>query len=372
MRAYTAIVLLALVFSANAVSRTATVIHTFNSLIQKKTNAKIAQNEASTHHNKKQMNVLKEMQSFLQTGGPAKKLNKIFQGLLSNINDEQFRADNVYVLQRNECDDEIAFRTSEVSDAQTALDVATEIKNKAEATLARAQAVLELNIQLQDEKTRQLENEAKARNNQHDFYTETINAIQEAIRIIQGALELNRELENDVGVLVQLRKVSAKMIITGVKANRLHLYTPVVAAFAALSSHGVNAADVARVNELLNRLLDNLNEELQNTDETENRDVAEYQAFVAALNHALAELRAQEAATKTLANDCTATITQESAIIGDATAKRERNQNLLDRANAMCEGFEAEYHVGNNARKKEKALIEKFLSLIQEYFRGEL
>jgi chromosome segregation ATPase len=373
MRAATVVFLLAIVFGAQAISLTSR-IYTFNALIQKKNNAKSTREHLSALPEKKLsgMGLLNEIQSFLQTSGPVDRLYKLFQDIITEINDEQFRADNVYVLQKAECDEEIAFRTQEVKDAQTALDASTENKKKCEASLARAQAVLELNVQLQDEKNRQLENEAKARNFAHENYVDTVNAINEALRIIQTALDLAHELANDVGALVELRKVSSKMILSGVKAGAMKHYTPVITAFAVLASSEVNAADVARVNELLNRLLDNLNNELRSTDEAENRAVAEYQAYIAALNKALAELRAQESSLRSFINDATACITEESAIIGDATAKRERNQHLLDKAEAMCNSFEKEYSDGNDARKKEKALIERFLTLIKDYFGKEI
>jgi hypothetical protein len=370
MRTATVLVFIAVLFSAQAISR----IHEFNALMARKNNKK-ATREALAHKSDKKLNhadLLGELQAFVQTTGPVEKIYSLFQGIITDINDEQFRADNVYVLQKAECAEELSFRRQEIKDAQTALDAATENKQKCEASLARAQAVLELNVQLQDEKNRQLENEAKARNFQHEVYTETINSINEAIRIIQTALALAQDLASDVGAMVQLRKVSAKMITTGVKAGVMKHYTPVIAAFATLASNQVNAADVARVNELLNRLLDNLNEELRNTDAAENRDVAEYQAFVSALNHALAELRAQEGTLRTFINDATACITEESAIIGDATAKRERNSFLLERAEAMCGSFEQEYIEGNAGRKKEKALIERFLSLIKNEYSGDI
>lgn len=62
-----------------------------------------------------------EVENKLKNGGPLDTINNVLAGFKDAINKEQISHDEVYSAQKVECDSELSFRNSEVSDATNTL-----------------------------------------------------------------------------------------------------------------------------------------------------------------------------------------------------------------------------------------------------------
>jgi hypothetical protein len=91
------------------------------------------------------MQVMVEVENRLKNGGPIETINNVLAGFKEAVNQEQVNHDDVYSAQKAEFDAEIAYRQTEVSDANDTLrtanqqiGTATRLRAKAQSQLAAA------------------------------------------------------------------------------------------------------------------------------------------------------------------------------------------------------------------------------------------
>jgi hypothetical protein len=121
---------------------------------------------------------------------PGQLLVDHINALILSIRNEQTAHDDIYQIQKRECDDELGFRKKEVSDAVDALTRATEHRGRCSASYASANADLIKTRTYQQVLVDQLQFITQRRNDDAATFAKKIGFFNNALSLIEQAEEI--------------------------------------------------------------------------------------------------------------------------------------------------------------------------------------
>eukprot|EP01016_Furgasonia_blochmanni_P002584 TRINITY_DN10_c0_g1_i2.p2 TRINITY_DN10_c0_g1~~TRINITY_DN10_c0_g1_i2.p2 ORF type:complete len:498 (-),score=253.11 TRINITY_DN10_c0_g1_i2:101-1495(-) len=298
--------------------------------------------------------VLTEIMNQIQAGGPIHDVWDVLDLVEDDINNEQAEHDSLWASVQIRCEDEIDFRNHEIGDATDAYNRATEHYNQCDASLGKNRADLQINLDSQTSNVQRSRLIEETRTSQHEDYLNRLQAARDGQDAVAEALEIIDQLTGGSEEFVQLAAVSKKMLAHAIKLKRTHVYAAPVAALAQMATNQDlfgNEAAIQRVIELLNRLEENIQEFINETEEGENANVALYNDLKESQVAELEDLQHSEARLRNNIGDFELCVAVENSIRAKAQSKRDRNQQLLNDITALCNTWESEHNYATAARK---------------------
>jgi len=178
-------------------------------------------------------------------------------------------------------------------------------------------------------------------------------------KALDEALVILQEIWAGETSFLQLAKHTNEMLKTSIKIRKAHLMSGLMATLVQLATSDIEADSgfLERVKGELNNFKDKLTADYQEAAATEDASVAAYNADKSRLEATIENLTQQEAGLENEINELNKCIVTQQGIISSATAKKDRNQRLLDDATALCTAVDAEYKNATEARKEELELL---------------
>lgn len=290
--------------------------------------------------------VLAEVRSKIQAGGAFSSVIQLLDDLRSEILSEQSTHDAVAKEQDNECNTEIEFRSKEISDANNALSEGKAQLTSCQDSLSRAQTELANNVLNQQNINEQKEEIESLRKDENAVYLQRVKDHEEAVETIDVALELLDEIFSGEESLVQLSKLSTKMLKNSIKIKSTKDYAAVISVLAQIASQKVVLADTVtleKVRQLLTTLKNNIESSLADYLSREKSSVEDFNERMENIENSLTELSETEASLREQINSFENCVAIQTGIINSANSKLDRNNGLLSQAQTMCENFMQEY-----------------------------
>jgi len=305
------------------------------------------------------MVLLTQVEAKMKAGGPLDAITRQLNEFQTTITEEQETHNRLYEQQNHECADEFSFRDREVADAVSALKEATETLDGCTSQNARAEGDLAITKQqLADNRSYLASIEDNRRRAAFDFETATT-VYQAMTKAIDEALVILEEIWAGETSFVQLAKHANGMLKTAVKIRKAHLMAPVLAALAQMASSKVEADEgfLERVKGMLNNFREKVVADFQTAATSEDENVNQYTTDKTRLETTISNLENQLTSLEFEIGELKKCIGTQTGIINTATAKRDRNQRLLDDAHNLCNATENEYQSATAARKQELELL---------------
>lgn len=189
-------------------------------------------------------------------------------------------------------------------------------------------------------------------------------------KALDEALVILQEIWAGETSFLQLAKHTNEMLKTSVKIRKAHLMSGLMATLVQLATSDIEADSgfLERVKGELNNFKDKLTADYQEAATAEDASIAAYNADKSRLESTIQNLVEQEAALENEINELNKCIVTQQGIISSATAKRDRNQRLLDDATALCAAIEEEYTNASAARKEELELLAAIRERVESRF----
>jgi chromosome segregation ATPase len=315
------------------------------------------------------MSVMLEVEAKLKAGGPVETIAAVLQGFKDAVNQEQVNHDDVYAAQKAECESEIAYRNTEVGDANDVLRnankqiaTATRLRNKAQAQLQAASDSLIQNRQHFTIINDVIRDETASYNKNAVSYNDAINAIDDAIDLA-GKLA-----EGGSGSFLEVARTSGQFLKHAVTLKMVVEYRAVLSAFAQITQdddEDVDVGAVERLIQLLNTLKQHIQDEWVSYGEEHNDSLASYNDQKDRISGNIARLEAQEHNLEEAIENYNNTIASQTALAQAASNKLQRNQALLDDAEELCEAVEEEYQAATAGRRNELVIIAELERLVE-------
>ena len=290
--------------------------------------------------------VLTEVRSKIEAGGAMTVVIKLLDDLKIEVQNEQSNHDAVAQTQQAHCQTELDFRNKEIDDANAALNSANAQLNSCQDSLTRAQTDLSNNVLNQQNLNDQKANLDSVRRDDEAVYLQRVQDHNDAVDAIDVALDLLDEIFTGEESFVQLSTLSAKMLKHSIKIRATKHYAPVVSVFAQIAAKKVlaDSASLEKVRQLLETLKDNVKNSLSDYQSQETAAVDTYNQRVSDIQASLDELTTTEASLRDQISTLENCVASQSAIVSSATSKLDRNTDLLNQAQSMCDNFQQEYN----------------------------
>lgn len=311
--------------------------------------------------------VLTQVEATLKSGGALEIINKTLNQFEQEITEEQAAHDGLIERSRVQCAEEFDFRRREVADASAALREGTATLEGAQDQLRRASSDLKFVQNSLIEYNEYLEVLADRREREASDFAGEQAAYELNAATAAEAIELLESVFGGEEEFIQLAKHSHKLFKAAMSSGKPETFANTFAALASLSTNQ-NDADLELLERVRN-VLQNLSEAIESN---WNDRVALEEQLIAASEEAVANatqvvndlLQEQSNLTVEVA-DLKKVIVTETGVVAAATAKRNRNQNLWDDAEDLCELQDAEYENGTNGRRQERDLIDAIRSKVE-------
>jgi hypothetical protein len=317
------------------------------------------------------MTLLTQIEATMKAGGPLDAIEKMLVDFKQTITEEQVTHDNLHTRQVEECSGETDYRDKEIADAKAAIAASTETLNGCEAQQLRAVGDLAITKRaLNENRSYLVLIEESRRRDAYDYETNT-NALSAIIKAVEESLVILETISSGEEEFITLTKHTNAIARATSQINKVKLLGPTLAVFTQLALQSNIEFDEALLNRaktVLNHLRDQFNEEFQNAVEAENNaiavfteDKARVEAIVANLEENVEELGIEISAL----DKC---IVTQTGIVSAGVAKRDRNQQLLDDADALCGSVDTEYEEATKSRGRELKLLAALRERVEARF----
>eukprot|EP01017_Pseudomicrothorax_dubius_P033526 TRINITY_DN44_c0_g1_i1.p1 TRINITY_DN44_c0_g1~~TRINITY_DN44_c0_g1_i1.p1 ORF type:complete len:400 (+),score=140.27 TRINITY_DN44_c0_g1_i1:66-1265(+) len=319
------------------------------------------------------------VQNLLQTNAPIDKVYTLFDELINEVNQEQFRHDEMAYEQRAQCDEELTYRKNEVNEATIALGKATEDKDICEGELSKAQAAYAINVLVQKTKERELKTLDEIRKAENDLFLERQKEHKEALRVIDNALPLVKALlgESPKTSFIQVMKgqssvgASSMAILVGLFATHKSVsYGRVAQILAQMTeSPEIKREDVLRLIQMINNLRQNIENSLNEITRVENEAVEGYTRTTGDIQALLDTLKTQEKELTEIIDDSNSCIADADATIAVESTRKRESQSILEQSEVMCTTSEQQYQAASKSRQEAIQLYRQILEWLKDYFK---
>jgi predicted nucleic acid-binding Zn-ribbon protein len=319
------------------------------------------------------MTLLTQVEAKLKAGGPLDAITRMLDEFVTEVTEEQVQHDELYATQQRECADEFSFRESEIAQASSALSEAQETLDGCNSQKVRAEQDYEVTKRqlaenrnflalVEDTRIR----EAYAFETKRGVYDVTGRAIEEALTILE-------EIWAGEASFLQLTKHVNGMLKNAVKIRKVHHLTGLMSALAQLAAKDTQADEalLERVKTLLNNYRDKIEQEFQEAAAAEQAAIEAYNEDKNRLVTTIDHLTNQKQGLEEELQELEKCIVVQTGIVMSASAKRDRNQRLLDDARALCQAVTDEYTAATSARREELDLLAVIRERVEARF-GQL
>lgn len=316
------------------------------------------------------MTVLTQVESKLKTGGPLDAITKMLDEFVTAVTEEQVQHDELFEKQNAECEDEFSFRKKEVADAVAAMREAQETLDGCQAQHVRATGDLAITKkQLSENRAFLATIEATRRREAYNFETKAT-AFTMLTQAIEDALVILQEIWDGQATFLQIARHTNNMLLDSVKLRKAHMMAPIMSALAQLAQADIQADEglLEKVRDLFIKYKEDMGIKFAEAAEAEQKAEEEYAETKARLEATIEHLAQQEIDLAIEIEALDKCIVMQTGIVQAATAKRDRNQELLDAATEMCASFNAEYEAATAARKEELELLALIRERVEFHF----
>lgn len=308
------------------------------------------------------MAVLAEISAQMRTGGRADEIYRMLDKLEHEILAEQSEHDTLYYSQKEQCDEEAAFRGQEVADADFAMERASNEEASCSAAQAKSEANLAQNLDDQAFVAQQTEDAIETRKENRELYEKRSDDHDDLIEAIDESLALLSQLKSESS-FVQISQKATALLIKSSRIRMTKHVAPFIAALAQLNQHSDQTA-VKRVIELLVQLRDNTDASQADYDQQEADSIQRFNDLIDSLTSEKNRLEAEEPVIRQHIADMKACVSRQSDTYSEAYAKQDRNQSIKDSSASLCEGWINEYETETDTRNYELELIGELREMI--------
>lgn len=358
----TTIVLVFLGLIAGSFAYTATKVHPF------KLDVEAVEKEVPAANAFSFKDILTLFQSESLESGATDRLYEYLQAEKEKLIREHQQHLELIIDEREQCKEEKSFRNNEITDAQAALQASTEHKELCTDEKSRAENLKDLAIQALAIHQAQLDATNANRASQVAIYQSRSASLKDVLAKIELAFDALNEFESVAhgSLPANFLQIVNTLLALSVKTGHSHHVLPIYNKL--LQTHSkqyYDVNDVADLRALFQQVKENAQTALHELDEQEARDKQIYDETVEEITSIINKLNSQVAESDnyiTRMSDC---ITQETSIGTLASGKIERNTELLNQAEILCEDQEAEYQQADAARTHQLELLGQLESAIQ-------
>lgn len=324
-------------------------------------------------------NILIEVQQD-QTPKTIQKFLENIRDMMTKLQAEQKKHQEISDQMMKQCTEEEEFRKKEVADATDALNRANGARTKCDNSLKAAEKDLPELESAHKTYVDELDRATKNREQEHEHYLQRKKDYEEAIAFLTDFIEYVKANLKDFKAFSFVEK-SQVLLRHATKLGLLQTAVPVLVALASsqaaptseIPAHNnyeyVKNEDVAqKLKDSLDTLLNRIQADWKDNEETEIKAVQAFEALKAQLTAAINTLAANIEKTKQQITDMNKCITDEDAVIATASKKLERNATLKDSASKMCNQFAAEFIHATQSRTEEIQTINEILAIIEKRF----
>ena len=296
--------------------------------------------------------VLAEVKAQIKTGAPLGAVLELLSDLRNQIKLEQNSHENVANAQRSECDAEVKFRQSEISDAVEANSTATTELKSCTLALETARVNLVNNRNQQQFLRQTLSDAATRRHEEENVFSQRRIDHNNALQAIVEAIALLDQLFQGAPSFSQLASLSVKLLQLSIKIKITKHYAPIAAVLAQIASKKVlaNEESLQKVRELFNKLDTNIRNSLNTYEKQEQESVKQYENLKAELEASLVQAQAEEKSLEKTISVNEACVAEQTSRISAAKAKYARNSELLQHASDMCTDFKNSFEFASKQR----------------------
>jgi len=301
---------------------------------------------------------------------------QLLDGLKEKVIKEQAAQKGIYDTQTVDCTDEIALREGEVveaksafKEAQFAFDACTLSKGNAEkAQTHNEEALLTKKANLKSEET--------LRTKQKEMFTKMDEDLSKQLSALKLALDYISSLKESQSTetIVSFPQIATNIALSGISNGNFDDVVPIIIAFTEITSQaaedfGVAGVESSAITSIENMILDmetKMSEQRTALREDDAEDTKNFAAAQEVLGAMITKLGGELLQIGEHITDMNTCIAQESSIMGKATKKKNRNDEILGKTIIMCAAFEKEYQNAEAARVNELALLKGLRTVVVE------
>lgn len=316
------------------------------------------------------MTLLTQVEAKLKSGGPLDAITRLLEDFVTEVTEEQVQHDQLFASQQKECADEFGFRESEIQQANAALAEAQETLDGCNSQQVRAQQDLQTTRkQLAEDRNFLALIEDTRRREAYQFETST-NVYQTVTRAVDEALVILEEIWSGESSFAQLSKHMNSLLKSSVKVRKVHFLSGVMAAMSQLASKDLQADEalLEKVKTLLTNFREKVETAFREAAAVEEAAIAEYNEDKSRLTASISSLETQQEGLENELRQLEKCIITQTGIVQSATQKRDRNQRLLEDAQALCQSVADEYASASASRKEELELLAAIRERVQARF----
>jgi PBP1b-binding outer membrane lipoprotein LpoB len=316
------------------------------------------------------MTLLTQVEAKLKMGGPLDAITKLLEDFVTEVTEEQVQHDQLWASQQKQLAEEYAFRESEIQQAEAALAEAQETLDGCNSQQVRAEQDLDTTKrQLAEDRNFLALVEETRRREAYAFETETT-IYQTVSRAIDEALAILEEIWSGESSFLQLSKHMNGLVKSAVKIRKVHLLSGVMAAMSQLASKDLQADEalLEKVKTLLSNFREKTDTEYREAAAAEEAAIAAYNEDKARLTEGINSLETQQEGLESELKQLTKCIVTQTGIVQSASTKRDRNQRLLEDAQALGQSVADEYASATASRKEELELLSAIRERVEARF----
>jgi len=297
--------------------------------------------------------------------------------ILAKLQAEQDEHKRISDKMLSQCTEEDSFRQKELSDADDSLKRSTKSREDHDASLQASQKDLPELTAARQNYSDELDRIIKQREDDHKRYAERKVNYDEGIALFADFIPyIESNLKIEGATLVQKSEMILKHAS---KIGRLSDAVPVLVALAqnhfgtAGSDHTTysKTRDNAlgkKLHEALKNLQARILADHQLNETNEEEGLVAFRGQKTKLEETINTLDKHIDSVKAHIDAMTLAITQEDEVISLAGSKAERNRQLLESANKMCQDFAREFTEATESRLQEIQTVNEIINIIEKRF----
>ncbi|CAD8183385.1 unnamed protein product [Paramecium octaurelia] len=314
--------------------------------------------------------VMAEVELKIKSHAPLDAVLNILTLFRDSVNEEQVNHDQIFVVELNECQGEYDFRNAEIQNARSTLRDSNAQLNICQYSKQRTIEQQQVNQQQENTFQQHLNTILKTADSESAYfkkrsrqYEDSLNSIEEALTILQGISFGYRSFS-------ELSKVSQRMLQTSFDIKKTPIYAPIFNAFIQLANQGesVDLSSLQQVEHLLKDLKSAIKDAYNQFTESNAQSVAQFNSSKEKVSKVLSRLQQQYERQQVKLDKLSACIGVQSAVSNSASSKQQRNQQLLEQAEALCSTFQTEYNYGTQSRRNEIQLVNQLEDMVRQRF----
>ncbi|KAM3130658.1 hypothetical protein pb186bvf_017250 [Paramecium bursaria] len=315
--------------------------------------------------------VMATIESKLASKSPLDAIIRVLNEFRDAINLEQISHDEIYDVQQKECSSEHEFRQKEITQNSNVLRDSSAQLKACTTQKVRASSSFEVNERQSFTNNQQMELIVLARDQEEAYYKKRSQDYQDSLYAIEEAQDIITSLYSGAGSLIEVSKISRKLLQNALNIKLFNGYAQVLAQLARIGKSFESNFDETSL-ERASQLLDTLRKQVKDAfdDYAEGNAVA-VQLFndqKERLRTTSARIVKQHDRLEKVLNGLSQCIGSQSAIAQQSSNKLQRATQLYDQAVVLCATFQNEYNYATQGRRSEQILVTQLEEMVERRF----